>query len=222
MKQRFHDRREAGRQLAAQLGPWRGRRAVVLGLPRGGVEVAFEVARALELPLDVIIVRKLGVPQHSELAMGAIGEDDVLVRDEGVLATWPISAEDFNGVEIRERLELERRTHSYRGDRAPLQLTNAEAVIVDDGVATGSTARAACLVARARGARDVTLATPVMAAQSADQFNGICDHVVALEVPRDLGAVGRWYAEFSATSDETVRELLRLARERQDEGGNWM
>lgn len=158
---RFVDRAEAGRRLGRCLGHLRGETPVVLGLPRGGVPVAFEVAAALGAPLDALLVRKLGVPHQPELAMGAIGEDGVRVVDDDVVAASRVSAHDIADVEARERRELERRALRYRGDRPPLALTGRTAIVVDDGIATGSTARAACRVARAHGAERVVLAVPV-------------------------------------------------------------
>jgi putative phosphoribosyl transferase len=159
----FVDRADAGRRLAARLRHLQGTDVVVLGLPRGGVPVAAEVARVLGAPFDVIIVRKLGVPSRPELAMGAVGEDGVLVVNERVVRAVPVGEVAFVGVERREREEVRRRARQFRGDRPRLPLAGRTALVVDDGIATGSTARAACRVARAHGAARLVLAAPVCA-----------------------------------------------------------
>jgi len=210
---RFRDRVEAGRHLAevvrrAGIGQ---DDAVVLGLPRGGVPVASEVARALGAPLDVIVVRKLGVPFQPELAMGAIGEDGVRVENDEVIRACGLDAFDVEKVERRERAELERRARQYRGDRPRLDLRGRCAVIVDDGIATGSTARAACQVARAHGAARVVLAVPVASRGAVAELRKVCDEVLVVEVPEPFYAVGEWYRDFAQTTDDQVVELLRLA-----------
>ena len=209
----FRDRTDAGRQLAevlrdAGIGE---HDAVVLGLPRGGVPVAFEVARALRLPLDVIVVRKLGVPFQPELAMGAIGEGGVRVENQEVMHSSGLHAVDIEAVERRERVELERRARQYRGDRPRMDLTGRCAVIVDDGIATGSTARAACQVARAHGAARVVLAVPVASRAAVAALRDVCDELFCVEVPEPFYAVGEWYRDFSQTTDEQVVDLLRRA-----------
>ncbi len=210
---RFRDREDAGRHLAevvrrAGIG---GDRPVVLGLPRGGVPVAFEVAQALDAPLDVIVVRKLGVPFQPELAMGAIGEGGVVVQNEEVLASSGLDVFDIEAVEQRERVELERRARQYREGRPRVDLHGRCAVVVDDGVATGSTARAACQVARALGAARVVLAVPVASRGAVAVLREVCDELLCGEVPEPFYAVGEWYRDFSQTTDERVVELLRLA-----------
>jgi putative phosphoribosyl transferase len=208
----FADRRDAGRRLAERLTFLRGGDVVVLGLPRGGVPVAFEVARVLGAPLDVILVRKLGVPYQPELAMGAIGEGGVRVINDEVLRLTGVKPARLAEVEQRERVELERRARRYRGDRPAVELVGRTAVVVDDGIATGSTARAACAVARAHGAARVVLAVPV-APPSAVQELGREVEVVSVETPEHLWAIGEWYRDFSQTSDEEVAGLLaRSAR----------
>ena len=207
----FADRREAGRLLGERLADLRDSDVVVLGLPRGGVVVAFEVSRALRAPLDVILVRKLGVPSQPELAMGAIGEGGVRVLNESVLRVARVSERELGAVEQAERRELQRRSVELRGDRAPLPLAGRSALVVDDGVATGSTARAACRVAAARGARRVILAVPVGAPEVLSELAHDAE-VVSLEAPRDLTAVGQWYGDFSQTSEEEVLALLERAR----------
>ena len=210
----FRDRVDAGRHLAEVVRAAAGigeTGAVVLGLPRGGVPVAFEVARALSAPLDVIVVRKLGVPFQPELAMGAIGEGGVRVENEEVLHTCGLDASDVDMVERRERPELERRAREYRSGHPRVDLHGRCAVIVDDGIATGSTARAACQVARAHGAARVVLAVPVASRSAVMGLRDVCDQMLCVEVPEPFYAVGEWYRDFSQTTDDQVVELLRLA-----------
>jgi putative phosphoribosyl transferase len=209
----FRDRVDAGRHLAevvcdAGLG---GSGFVVLGLPRGGVPVADEVRRAIGAPLDVIVVRKLGVPFQPELAMGAIGEDGVRVSNQGVMASIALDARDVDAIEQRERVELERRARRYRGDRPRVDVRGRGVVIVDDGIATGSSARAACEVARAQGASRVVLAVPVIPRAAVSALGDVCDDVLSVSEPEPFYAVGEWYDDFSATSDDEVVELLRQA-----------
>lgn len=199
--------------------PLRALDPVVLGLPRGGVPVAFEVARMLGAPLDVIVVRKLGVPTQPELGMGAIGEDDVRVLNPGVVAATGVSARDIADVEARERTELQRRARRFRGDRPMVALTGRAAIIVDDGLATGGTARAAVQVARAHGAGRVVLAVPVAPADTVRSLAEDADEVVALRTPDNFYAIGQWYGDFTQTTDEQVVELLDRAREGSDPPG---
>ena len=206
---RFVDRVDAGRRLAERLRHLRGEDVVVLGLPRGGVPVAAEVARALGAPLDVIVVRKLGVPSRPELAMGAVGEDGVLVVNQRVVRGVPVNEAGFAEVERQERQEVARRARRFRGDRTRLPLAGRTALIVDDGVATGSTARAACRIARAQGAARVVLAAPVCACEVADALGDVIDEAVCLMTPERFFAVGQFYADFRPTSDGEVVELLR-------------
>ncbi len=212
----FRDRVDAGRRLAEAVqgaGLW-GSEVVVLGLPRGGVPVAFEVAQALGAPLDVIVVRKLGVPFQPELAMGAIGEDGVRVVNEDIVASAALGAAEVGAVERQERTELERRARRYRGDSARLDLHGRTAVIVDDGIATGSTARAACQVARAQGTSRVVLAVPILPGAARAALRDVCDEVLCVAAPDTFFAVGEWYDDFSPTSDDEVVELLRQAASR--------
>ena len=185
---------------------------VVLGLPRGGVPVAAEVARVLGAPLDVIIVRKLGVPSEPELAMGALGEDGVRVNNEGVMASAALGRSHIEAIVRRARAELALRALRYREGRPRLDLQGRCAVIVDDGIATGSTARAACRVARAHAAARVVLAVPVAPRETVSALQAECDDVVALASPEQFYAVGEWYDDFSPTSDIDVVELLRNAQ----------
>ena len=214
---RFHDRSDAGRQLASRLLPLRGEDVVVLGLPRGGVAVAAEVARALSAPLDIILVRKLGVPVQPELGMGAIGEGDARVINADVVRYAGVSEAEITAVERRERFELERRIKRFRGDTPREPLAGRIAVLVDDGIATGSTARAACQVARAQGAARVVLAVPVAPPSSEAALAGDADELVCLETPHRFLAIGEWYEDFSQTRDEEVVSLLRAARARYAE-----
>lgn len=181
---------------------------MVLGLPRGGVPVAFEVATALGAPLDVIVVRKLGVPYQPELAMGAIGEDGARVLNAATVRAADVSADELAVVEQRERTELARRSERFRRDKGRIELAGRTAVIVDDGVATGSTARAACEVARAQGAARVVLAVPVAPPEAAERFAGAADEVVVLQEPERFYGVGQFYDEFTQTTDDEVVALL--------------
>ncbi len=207
---RFANRVDAGRQLSEKLIRFRSPDLVVLGLPRGGVPVAAEVARALGAPLDVIVVRKLGVPFEPELAMGAIGEDGVRVLDATVLRAIGPDAARLDEVDARERAELAARVARFRPGRPRLDLTGKTALIVDDGIATGSTARAACLVARHLGARRVVVAAPV-AARDVESRLPDADDVVCLSLPHEFAAVGAHYRDFTATTDDEVVALLEAA-----------
>ena len=209
----FADRRDAGRRLAARLGHLRRESVVVLGLPRGGVPVAAEVARAIDAPLDVIVVRKLGVPFQPELGMGAIGEDGVRILNDRVMTMAGVSQAELATVEGMERAELERRARRFRGDRPRTALGGRTAVIVDDGVATGSTARAACQVARAQGASKVVLAVPVAPRGWQARIGDDADECIALHAPDPFWAIGQFYADFSHTSDDEVIDCLARAAE---------
>ncbi len=210
----FRNRVDAGRQLARVVRASRlaGDRTVVLGLPRGGVPVAAEVAAALGAPLDVIVVRKLGAPFQPELAMGAIGEDGVRVENEEVVGSSGVGAVELEAIAERERAELNRRALRYREGRARLDLEGRCAVVVDDGIATGSTARAACRVARAHGASRIVLAVPVAPAATASAVHDVCDDMLCVANPDPFFAVGEWYRDFTPTSDEEVNQWLRRAQ----------
>jgi predicted phosphoribosyltransferase len=208
----FADRVQAGQMLAARLEHLRGQPLVVLGLPRGGVPVAAQVATALDAPLDVIVVRKLGVPVQPEVAMGAIGEDGVRVLNAEVVRMAAVSDRQLAEVEARERAELERRANAFRGERQRLALTGHVAVVVDDGVATGATARAACLIARAQGAARVVLAVPVAPPEWTEQMGDAADEYVCVATPEQFQAVGQFYADFSQTSDAEVIAALHSIR----------
>jgi putative phosphoribosyl transferase len=205
---RFADRVEAGRRLGAALEHLRDQDVVVLGLPRGGVPVAAEVASALGAPLDVIVVRKLGTPGHEELGMGAIGEGGVRVLNDDIVSTVGASAEQLAAVEAAERTELERRASRFRGDRPRLDLTGKTAIVVDDGIATGSTAIAALQVARALGATRTVLATPVAPHGIERRIAPYADDFVALDTPRWFSAVGQFYDDFDQTTDAEVMASL--------------
>ena len=209
----FADRADAGRQLGLRLEYLRGGDAVVLGVPRGGVPVAFEVAGALGAPLDVILVRKLGVPFQPELAMGAIGEEGASVLDKRVLSLTRVKQEDLRAVEERERSLLNDRVARFRSGRTLMDLSGRTAVIVDDGIATGSTARVACSIARKLGAARVILAVPVAPADVLRTFTE-ADEVVCLATPRQLTAVSQHYRDFAPTTDDEVVWLLDASAER--------
>jgi putative phosphoribosyl transferase len=209
---RFRNRTEAGRLLAQRLRGYAGRDdVVVLALPRGGVPVAYEVAKELRAPLGVFVVRKLGVPGYEELAMGAIASGGVVVLDEGLLRRLGIDRAQLERAIAREAQELERREEAYDGRRGLPQLEGKTAILVDDGLATGSTMRAAALAVRELNPARVVLAVPVAAEETCDEFRGLVDEVVCQATPRPFHAVGVWYDDFSQTSDEEVRELLERA-----------
>lgn len=208
MGPRFADRMEAGRVLARDLAHLRGEDVVVLGLPRGGVPVAREVADVLGVPLDVILVRKLGVPGQPEVAMGAIGEGDVRVLEGRTMSAAGVTEDQLDAVERRERGELNRRAALYRRGRPGRDIAGRTVVIVDDGIATGSTVRAAARVARAMGAVRVVVGTPVAPADIVDRLGPDVDEVVASTTPDPFWAIGAFYRDFRQTSDDEVVRLL--------------
>ncbi|WP_329499402.1 phosphoribosyltransferase family protein [Kitasatospora herbaricolor] len=208
----FTDRTDAGRQLATRLGHLRGEPLVVVALPRGGVPVAAEVADALDAPLDICVIRKLGVPSQPELGMGAIGEDGARVINDQVVRMAGASAAQIAEVERTERAELERRAERYRGGRSPADLRGRTVVVVDDGVATGSTARAACEIVRARGAALVVLAVPVAPKDWTVRLGDVADQLVCVATPSPFFAIGEFYEDFTQTEDaEVLRCLSRFA-----------
>jgi predicted phosphoribosyltransferase len=206
----FQDRADAGVRLAERLSSSDvvGDLPVVLGLPRGGIPVAAPVARALGCPLDVFVVRKLGVPGHEELAMGAIATGGIVVRNEDIIEQLRIDEASLRRVEAAEGAELRRRELAYRGDREPVGLAGRDVVIVDDGIATGASMRAAVAAVTAAGPRSIVVAVPVASRQAVDSLAAEADAVVALAVPEPFGAVGSWYRDFTQTSDAEVGELL--------------
>jgi putative phosphoribosyl transferase len=204
----FIDRADAGRQLAERLQNLRGEDVVVLGVPRGGVVVAFEVASGLDAPLDVIVVRKLGVPFEPEFGFGAIGEANARIVDDQVVRLTGLTGSQVAAVEAREREQLQRRVRRLRGGCPPLPLAGRTVVVVDDGIATGSTARAACQVARARGARRVVLAVPVASADAVASLRRDADDVMCVRITGTLFSIGEWYDDFSQVSDDEVTALL--------------
>jgi putative phosphoribosyl transferase len=211
----FSDRVEAGRRLAEHLTAFENRDdVVVLGLPRGGVPVAYEVASRLNAPLDMIVVRKLGVPYQPELAMGAIGEDGVRILDARIMSMAGISEHELESVERRERAELQRRAELFRRGRPRIPLDGKVAVIVDDGIATGSTIKAACRVARGLGAVRVVVAAPVAPVDAAERLAEDADEVVIIEQPLSFYAIGQFYYDFNQTTDDEVTYLLgQMAKE---------
>ncbi len=209
----FVDRVDAGRRLGARVSELLGNsNAVVAGLPRGGVPVANEVARVLHCPLEVIVVRKVGVPGYPEFAMGAIGEGGVVVVERETVDALGVSSTEFARAVADERAQLERRVRRYRHGKSPVGFKGEVVIIVDDGLATGATARAACEVARASGATQVILAVPVTSASAAKELSGVADRVISLVCVEGPFAVGERYENFDQTSDEEVDDLLAKAR----------
>ena len=208
--ERFTDRRDAGRRLGVALRSHHLTTPVVLGLPRGGVPVADEVARALGAPLDVLVVRKVGVPWQPEVAMGAVGERGAVMWNADVRAHTRISDAELRTLERRERAEVDARVARFRAGRAPRTIEGNTAVVVDDGVATGATARVACAMARELGAARVVLATPVAPPDVVDDFRE-ADEIVCLAAPPGFMAVGLHYVDFTQVSDEQVVDILRAA-----------
>ena len=207
----FRDRRDAGRALARRLSSYAGRGDVtILALPRGGVPVASEIARALGLPLDVFLVRKLGVPGHEELAMGAIASGGARVLDSEVLRAYRVSEEELARVTAAERRELDRREAAYRRDRPALDVKGRTVILVDDGLATGSSMRAAVAALGPLSPARVVIAVPVAPRSTVLSLKGVADEVVCLETPEPFFAVGMFYENFEQTSDEEVRDLLSL------------
>lgn len=208
----FQDRREAGRRLAPLLARFRGKDVIVLGLPRGGVPVAYEVARALAAPLDVLIVRKIGAPFQPELGVGAITEGGTRFVDEGMCDALGIVSADIEEIAAREAAEIERRVLRYRGGRPLPSLAGKTVVLVDDGVATGGTAHAAILALRGLGPARIVFAVPVAAVQAAELLEGVADEFIAVDVPDDLIAIGAWYRDFRQVGDGEVAALLARPR----------
>jgi putative phosphoribosyl transferase len=212
MEMRFADRLEAGRALAAQLASYANRAdVVVLGLARGGVPVAAEVAKALAAPLDVVLVRKLGAPEQPELAIGAIAEDGVALINDDVLRGLGLGLGAGDEATARERPELERRLAAYRGGRPAVPVDGRVAIVVDDGLATGASMEAACRTLAARGAARLVVAVPVASREACERLRVLAHEVVAVETPSPFYAVGAWYADFRQTSDAEVVDSLAAA-----------
>jgi putative phosphoribosyl transferase len=206
----FADRREAGKELAAKLVAYRGRQdVVVLALPRGGVPVAFEVAEALDAPLDIFVVRKLGMPGHPEFAMGAIASGGVRVLSEDAIRWYAIPDSQIEAVARVELAELQRREQEYRQGRALIDLHGRTVILVDDGLATGASMRAAVQAVRAHKPARVVVAVPVGAPSTCEEFADITDETVCARTPEPFSAVGLWYRDFSQTTDEEVLALLQ-------------
>ena len=212
MRTRFHDRSEGGRLLAENLGNYAKRPgALVLALPRGGVPVAAVVARRLRAPLDVFVVRKLGLPGHAELAMGALAAGGVRVVNNDVVDSLHIPQSVFDSVAVEEQQELERRERLYRGELPPPNINGKTIILIDDGIATGSTMMAAVAALRQLNADRIVVAAPVIAGSTYYQMRSVADDVAAVIVPEKFLGVGQWYEDFSQTTDDEVRELLAQA-----------
>jgi putative phosphoribosyl transferase len=212
----FRDRADAGRQLAARLTRYADRTDVLLlALPRGGVPVAYEVAKELKAPLDVFLVRKLGVPGHEELAMGAIASGGIRVVNEELVHYLGIPDEVVDAIAAVEQQELERRAEAYRDDRLPPDIKDHVVILIDDGLATGSTMRAAATSLRLQKPRRIVVAVPVSSPETCDEFRREVDEIVCAVTPQHFQGVGLWYDDFSQTSDEEVRELLKRAFQRE-------
>ena len=213
MHSRFRDRRDAGHRLAAELRAYVNRPdVIVLALPRGGVPVGDVIARELGVPLDVFVVRKLGLPWHDELAMGAIASGGVQVLNRDLMRIAHVSQAQLEQVVVAERAELERRERLYRGDRPFPDLRGKTVILVDDGLATGSTLRAAITALRLEGPTRIVVAVPVAAPEVCDSFRDVADEIICAETPEPFRSVGQWYDDFSQTTDEEVHELLAGAR----------
>ena len=207
----FRDRADAGHKLANALAKYKGRHPVVLALPRGGVPVAAEIAATLDAPLDLILVRKIGVPFQPELAMGAVvdGLAPIVVRNEEVLRISGTTASEFDEVCAKERAEIERRRKLYIGDRPRTEITGRVVIVVDDGIATGTTTRAALQAVRKQNPKELVLAVPVAPRETVAELRGEVDALICLETPEPFGAIGYFYRDFQQVSDEEVIAILR-------------
>jgi putative phosphoribosyl transferase len=213
MRRPFRDRAEAGRVLAEKLADYAGLSdVIVLALPRGGVPVAYEVARALGAPLDVFLVRKLGAPGHEELAMGAIASGGIVVMNDEVVKAMKVQADEILDAIDNESRELARREVAYRDDRPPVDVLGRIVILIDDGLATGSTMRAAVKALRRQRPARIVVAVPIGAASTCDEFQDIADECICAVTPEPFRAVGLWYEDFSQTGDDEVAELLARAR----------
>lgn len=213
---RFQNRRDAGKELALKLLKFRGQDLVVLGLPRGGVPVAFEVAEALDAPLDVFLVRKLGMPGHPEFAIGAIASGGVRVLNEEAMRWYAISDAEIDAITRAEGTELERRDREYRQNRPVADVKGRTVIVVDDGLATGSTMRAAVAALRTHGPARIVVAAPVGAPSTCEELAAVADEVVCARTPESFSAVGLWYYDFAQTTDDEVRALIRQRGEHTD------
>jgi putative phosphoribosyl transferase len=219
---RFRNRQEAGQLLALELADCADKKdCIVLALPRGGVPVAHELSQALRLPLDILVVRKLGVPGHEELAMGAIASGGIRIINPHTLSALGISSGALAEVERRELIEMERRERLYRGNKVPLEVREKTVILVDDGIATGATIRAAIASLRQRGARRIVVASPVAPESVVISLSNIAEEVICVLKPRDFGGVGWWYEDFSQTTDEEVRHMLNLESEQQSASSDY-
>ena len=215
----FKDRRDAGKQLTQELSAYAGRSdVIVLALPRGGVPVAYEVARALNAPLDIFIVRKLGLPGHEELAIGAIASSGVRVLNEDIVRALNIPETVIESIRRRELQELERRERTYRGNRPPPEVRSRTVILVDDGLATGASMRAAVAALRAQNPARTVVAVPTAAAETCEAFESEVDEIVCAMTPDPFYGVGRWYEDFSQTTDEEVPALLEEAARQLQHG----
>lgn len=212
---RFTDRQDAGRRLAAELQRFAPERPIVLALPRGGVPVAYEVARTLGAPLDICVVRKVGVPWHPELGMGAVAEGGYLHLSRSIVARLGVTEGELAEVVAHERAKVEERVRRFRGGQPRPTLQGRTVLLVDDGIATGGTVRVAIQAVKAEQPRRIILAVPVAAAETVEALAREVDEVVCLLAPADLHAIGLWYDDFGQVSDEEVARLLALARERE-------
>jgi predicted phosphoribosyltransferase len=209
---RFKDRKDAGKQLAVRLSDYAGAEdAIVLALPRGGVPVAFEVAQALRLPLDVFLVRKLGVPGHEELAMGAVASGGIRVLNEEVIRSLSISEKQIAAVAAQEEQELMRRQSAYRGDRPEPCIEGKKVILIDDGVATGASMRAAVAAVRKARPACLVVAVPTAAPETCEALGRNVEEIICLDTPQPFYSVGQWYDDFSQTTDREVLDLLRRA-----------
>lgn len=210
----FQDRKDAGRRLAASLGAFKGQDCVVLALPRGGAPVAAEVAKALQAPLDLLLVRKIGAPRHPELAIGSVidGGSPIVVRDSGLIRMTGTTPREFDDICLRELEEIERRRKFYMDGRKPVSLAGKVAIIIDDGLATGNTMRAALHAVRLRKPHRVVIAVPVAPKAIFEDFRGEADQIVCLATPEPFGAVGYFYRDFEPTGDAEVVRLMHESR----------
>ncbi|MGD0639372.1 MAG: phosphoribosyltransferase [Roseiarcus sp.] len=206
----FLDRADAGRQLARALASYKGRNPVVLALPRGGVPIGAEIATSLEAPLDIVLVRKIGAPYQPELAMGAVvdGGEPIVARNEEVIDAMGVNEREFKAACSRELIEIERRRQRFLGERRRVEIAGRVAIVTDDGVATGATARAALRAIRKRRPKELVLAVPVAASDTVEALRSEVDALVCLEAPRRFGAVGSFYADFRQVTDEEVNAIL--------------